>query len=151
MKEVSLCLGDSSLIVAIANAYHHVHTGYYHELFLRGRPKLCLHMRRVGIPTLLPTGEVVSRRDQRRGRKSFLGMDPDFYTMKEITIHDKKKAEEEEKEEGDETNEVKQEEEGKKKASEDEQTEGEASDTKSDSSGKSDTPSGGATELTLEI
>ena len=24
--------------------------GYYHELFLKGRPNLCLHMRRVGVP-----------------------------------------------------------------------------------------------------
>jgi hypothetical protein len=37
-------------------------------------------MRRVGVPTILPTGEVVSRRDHRKGRKPFLGMDPGTYS-----------------------------------------------------------------------
>jgi len=60
--------------------------GYYHELFLRGRRALCRYMRRVGVPTILSTGEIISRRDHRRGRKASLQPDPDFYSMKPITI-----------------------------------------------------------------
>lgn len=30
--------------------------GYYHELFLKGRPALCVHMRRVGVPQGPPKG-----------------------------------------------------------------------------------------------
>jgi len=48
-------------------------------------------MRRVGVPTILPTGEIVSRRDHRRGRKTSDKTDPDFYSMKPITIDPKKK------------------------------------------------------------
>lgn len=62
--------------------------GYYHELFLRGRPKLCSYMRRVGVPTILPNGQIVSRRTQRKA-KAVMEMAPDFYNMKKITIPDK--------------------------------------------------------------
>jgi hypothetical protein len=67
--------------------------GYYHELFLRGRPALCVHMRRVGVPTILPSGEIISGRDKRKmgKRKSGMAMDPDFYSMKPITMKNKKK------------------------------------------------------------
>jgi hypothetical protein len=61
--------------------------GYYHELFLRGRRALCRYMRRVGVPTILSTGEIISRRDHRRARKASFKSDPDFYSMKPITIH----------------------------------------------------------------
>jgi hypothetical protein len=60
--------------------------GYYHELFLRGRRALCRYMRRVGVPTILSTGEIISRRDYRRGRKASFNSVPDFYSMKPITI-----------------------------------------------------------------
>ena len=50
--------------------------GYYHELFLRGRPNLVLHMRRVGVPQ----GE-----DRRKFRpKNNKNSEPDFYSMKRI-------------------------------------------------------------------
>jgi hypothetical protein len=49
--------------------------GYYHELFLKGRPSLCLHMRRVGVPQ----GE-----DRRKFRPKNKNADPDFYTMKRL-------------------------------------------------------------------
>jgi hypothetical protein len=51
--------------------------GYYHELFLKGRPNLCLHMRRVGVPH----GE--DRRKFRPKNKS-KNVEPDFYSMKRI-------------------------------------------------------------------
>lgn len=63
--------------------------GYYHELFLRGRPKLTCHMRRVGVsyPTvMLPSGVKIPRADGRRARKSFFGTDPDFYAMRPISL-----------------------------------------------------------------
>lgn len=50
--------------------------GYYHELFLKGRPNLCLHMRRVGVPQ----GE-----DRRKFRPKNKNVEPDFYSMKRIT------------------------------------------------------------------
>ena len=50
-------------------------------------------MRRVGVPTILPTGEVVSRRALKRSKKRVSNLAPDFYSMKPITA---KKAEEEE-------------------------------------------------------
>jgi hypothetical protein len=51
--------------------------GYYHELFLKGRPNLCLHMRRVG----LPKGE-----DRRKMRSKNVQVDPDFYSMTPLTL-----------------------------------------------------------------
>lgn len=50
--------------------------GYYHELFLRGRPNLSLHMRRVGVPQ----GE-----DRRKFRPKNVNVEPDFYSMKKVT------------------------------------------------------------------
>lgn len=49
--------------------------GYYHELFLKGRPNLCLHMRRVGVPQ----GE-----DRRKFRPKNKNVEPDFYSMKHV-------------------------------------------------------------------
>lgn len=46
--------------------------GYYHELFLQGRPNLSVHMRRVG----LPKGE-----DRRKMRAKNLRCEPNFYAM----------------------------------------------------------------------
>lgn len=46
---------------------------YYHDLFLQGRPNMCLLMRRVG----LPKGD-----DRRKMRSKTVQVDPDFYTMK---------------------------------------------------------------------
>jgi len=48
--------------------------GYYHELFLNGRPDLCRYMRRVGAPRNL----------DRRTFKLAEGEDPDFYKMKSL-------------------------------------------------------------------
>ncbi|KAL7575730.1 hypothetical protein ACA910_003064 [Epithemia clementina (nom. ined.)] len=50
--------------------------GYYHELFLKGRPNLCFHMRRVGVPQ----GE-----DRRKIKTKHEAPDPDFYSMKPVT------------------------------------------------------------------
>ena len=50
--------------------------GYYHELFLRGRPNMCLHMRRVGLP---------KGGDRRKTRTKNVQVDPDFYSMKSMT------------------------------------------------------------------
>eukprot|EP00535_Pseudo-nitzschia_heimii_P010058 CAMPEP_0197181236 /NCGR_PEP_ID=MMETSP1423-20130617/5583_1 /TAXON_ID=476441 /ORGANISM="Pseudo-nitzschia heimii, Strain UNC1101" /LENGTH=349 /DNA_ID=CAMNT_0042631451 /DNA_START=90 /DNA_END=1142 /DNA_ORIENTATION=+ len=48
--------------------------GYYHELFLKGRPALCTHMRRVGIPKGV---------DRRKIKSSPLNKkEPDFYSMR---------------------------------------------------------------------
>lgn len=48
--------------------------GYYHELFLRGRPALCTHMRRVGIPKGV---------DRRKIKSATLNKkEPDFYSMR---------------------------------------------------------------------
>jgi hypothetical protein len=49
---------------------------YYHELFLKGRPSLCLHMRRVGTPK----GNI----DRRKCRPKNVSeiKEPDFYQMK---------------------------------------------------------------------
>jgi hypothetical protein len=49
--------------------------GYYHELFLMGRPALCVHMRRVGVPQ----GE--DRRKLKSGAKK---QEPDFYSMNTV-------------------------------------------------------------------
>ena len=46
--------------------------GYYHELFLKGRPTLAIHMRRVG----LPKGE-----DRRKMRAKNIKSEPNFYGM----------------------------------------------------------------------
>jgi hypothetical protein len=50
--------------------------GYYHELFLKGKPNLALHMRRVGVPQ----GE-----DRRKFRPKNVNVEPDFYSMKKVT------------------------------------------------------------------
>jgi hypothetical protein len=50
--------------------------GYYHELFLNGRPKLCVHMRRVGVP---------QGADRRKNKAKNQTTDPDFYTMKPVS------------------------------------------------------------------
>ena len=47
--------------------------GYYHELFLKGRPALAIHMRRVGVPK--PAGVV------RVSKPSVPAATPDFYSM----------------------------------------------------------------------
>lgn len=49
--------------------------GYYHELFLKGRPNLAQHMRRVGVP---------QGTDRRKNKTKSQGADPDFYTMKPV-------------------------------------------------------------------
>lgn len=49
--------------------------GYYHELFLKGRPTLCQHMRRVGVP---------QGTDRRKNKAKGQSTDPDFYSMKPI-------------------------------------------------------------------
>eukprot|EP00547_Thalassionema_nitzschioides_P001264 CAMPEP_0194216048 /NCGR_PEP_ID=MMETSP0156-20130528/18233_1 /TAXON_ID=33649 /ORGANISM="Thalassionema nitzschioides, Strain L26-B" /LENGTH=254 /DNA_ID=CAMNT_0038944719 /DNA_START=280 /DNA_END=1044 /DNA_ORIENTATION=+ len=51
--------------------------GYYHELFLRGRPALSAHIRRVGVPQAIP---------RRRGVKAHdATQDPDFYSLPPIS------------------------------------------------------------------
>jgi len=48
--------------------------GYYHELFLKARPALCTHMRRVGIPKGV---------DRRKIKSAALNKkEPDFYSMR---------------------------------------------------------------------
>lgn len=47
--------------------------GYYHELFLKGRPALAIHMRRVGVPK--PAGVV------RASKPAVPAATPDFYSM----------------------------------------------------------------------
>lgn len=54
--------------------------GYYHELFLKGKPSLAHHMRRVGVPQ----GE-----DRRKFRSKNKNVEPDFYSMKNIISYDK--------------------------------------------------------------
>lgn len=49
--------------------------GYYHELFLQGRPNLAVHMRRVG----LPQGE-----DRRKMRAKNQRSEPNFYAMGDV-------------------------------------------------------------------
>lgn len=49
--------------------------GYYHELFLKGRPNLCQHMRRVGVPQGM---------DRRKNKTKSQASDPDFYAMKPV-------------------------------------------------------------------
>jgi len=51
---------------------------YYHELFLRGRPRLCQYMERVGRPHGL----------DRRTFKLAEGEDPDFYSMPPVEVND---------------------------------------------------------------
>jgi HSF-type DNA-binding len=48
---------------------------YYHELFLQGKPNMCLIMRRVG----LPKGD-----DRRKMRSKNVQVDPDFYCMNPV-------------------------------------------------------------------
>ena len=50
--------------------------GYYHELFLKGRPNLCFHMRRVGVPH--------GQQDRRKIKAKQETPDPDFYAMKPL-------------------------------------------------------------------
>jgi hypothetical protein len=52
--------------------------GYYHELFLKGRSKLCFHMRRVGVPQ----GTTDRRKFKSNNNNN---VEPDFYSMKKIT------------------------------------------------------------------
>ena len=53
--------------------------GYYHELFLRGRPALSIHIRRVGIPKGAP---------RRRGVKAHDStIDPNLYSIPPIRLH----------------------------------------------------------------
>jgi hypothetical protein len=54
--------------------------GYYHELFLQGRPSLCVHMRRVGVP----------QGEDRRKVRVWSGVkktEPDFYSMAPVIQH----------------------------------------------------------------
>ena len=54
--------------------------GYYHELFLRGRPALCLYIRRVGVANNGATPRV-------RGVKPHNAVvDPDFQSIPPISI-----------------------------------------------------------------
>jgi len=48
--------------------------GYYHELFLKGRPALCTHMRRVGIPKGVDRRKIKSAAINKK--------EPDFYSMR---------------------------------------------------------------------
>ena len=48
--------------------------GYYHELFLKGRPNLCTHMRRVGIPKGVDRRKIKSANAHKK--------EPDFYSMR---------------------------------------------------------------------
>lgn len=49
-------------------------SGYYHELFLKARPALCTHMRRVGIPKGV---------DRRKVKTNVINKkEPDFYAMR---------------------------------------------------------------------
>jgi len=58
--------------------------GYYHELFLKGRPALSIHVCRVGVPQATP---------RRRGVKAHDSMKtPDFYSIPPITLNDKDSA-----------------------------------------------------------
>jgi hypothetical protein len=54
--------------------------GYYHELFLKERPGLCVHMQRVGVPH-----GPGSDGSGRRGPRGPTHADPDFYAMAAIT------------------------------------------------------------------
>jgi hypothetical protein len=52
---------------------------YYHELFLKGRPHLCMHMRRVGLPK--------QEEDRRKCRpKQATSSDPDLYSMRPVAL-----------------------------------------------------------------
>ena len=51
--------------------------GYYHELFLQGRPSLCVHMRRVGVPQ--------GTEDRRKLKSAAKKKEPDFYAMKAVS------------------------------------------------------------------
>jgi HSF-type DNA-binding len=56
--------------------------GYYHELFLKGRPALAIRMRRVGIPK--PAGSI------RNPKSSACASAPDFYSMAPVKDSDAK-------------------------------------------------------------
>lgn len=49
-------------------------SGYFHELFLKGRPALCTHMRRVGIPKGVDRRKIKSTPMHKK--------EPDFYSMR---------------------------------------------------------------------
>jgi hypothetical protein len=52
--------------------------GYYHELFLKQRPRFSRYMRRVGVP--------VKGEDRRKSKNSVvhIGSEPDFYEMEPV-------------------------------------------------------------------
>mmetsp|Transcript_3462 Transcript_3462/g.5779 ORF Transcript_3462/g.5779 Transcript_3462/m.5779 type:complete len:362 (-) Transcript_3462:96-1181(-) len=51
--------------------------GYYHELFLKGRSTLCVHMRRVGVP-----------QGPAKGANKVPSNEPDFYNMNPVATKD---------------------------------------------------------------
>jgi hypothetical protein len=60
--------------------------GYYHELFLKGRPALVIHMRRVGVPK--PSG------NNRASRPANPAAAPDFYSMNPVLCGDDEEQQE---------------------------------------------------------
>jgi len=52
--------------------------GYYHELFLKDRPSLAVHMRRVGVKG--------TKKTPSRSERAFGAKDPNFYTLPAIKL-----------------------------------------------------------------